>query len=83
MLNVCASRTQLLKHVYPLALRFWDNFFVLFLANCLLISLQINRYSVRRQLVSSESDDAELSDCTLIALNYLEQAYQRKIGKKS
>jgi hypothetical protein len=31
----------------------------------------------------SESDDAELSDCTLMALNYLEQANQLKIGKKS
>jgi len=32
----------------------------------------------------SESDDAELSDyCTLMALSYLEQADQRKIGKKS
>jgi hypothetical protein len=31
----------------------------------------------------SELDDAELSDCTLMALNYLEQADQRKIGKKS
>jgi hypothetical protein len=31
----------------------------------------------------SESDDAELSDCTLMALNYLEQADQRKIGKES
>jgi hypothetical protein len=29
-----------------------------------------------------ESDDAELSDCTLMALNYLEQADHRKIGKK-
>jgi hypothetical protein len=31
----------------------------------------------------SESDDTELSDCTLMALNYLEWADQRKIGKKS
>jgi hypothetical protein len=31
----------------------------------------------------SESDDAELSDCTIMALKYLEQADQRKIGKKS
>jgi hypothetical protein len=31
----------------------------------------------------SESDDAEMSNCTLMALNYLEQADQRKIGKKS
>jgi len=31
---------------------FWDNLSVFFLANCLLISLQNNRYSVRRQLVS-------------------------------
>jgi hypothetical protein len=31
----------------------------------------------------SESNDAELSYCTLIVLNYLEQADQRKIGKKS
>jgi hypothetical protein len=31
----------------------------------------------------SESDDAELSEYTLMALNYLEQAEQRKIGKKS
>jgi hypothetical protein len=31
----------------------------------------------------SESDDVELSDCTLMALRYLEQADQRKIGKKS
>jgi hypothetical protein len=28
----------------------------------------------------SESDDTELSDCTLMALRYLEQADQRKIG---
>jgi hypothetical protein len=33
--------------------------------------------------VGSESDDVELSNCTLMALNYLEQAHQRKIGKKS
>jgi hypothetical protein len=31
----------------------------------------------------SELDDDELSNCTLMALNYLEQADQRKIGKKS
>jgi hypothetical protein len=31
----------------------------------------------------SESDDAELSDCTLMALNFLERADQHKIGKKS
>jgi hypothetical protein len=31
----------------------------------------------------SESDDAELSDYTLMAPSYLEQADQRKIGKKS
>jgi hypothetical protein len=31
----------------------------------------------------SKSEDAELSDYTLMALNYLEQADQRKIGKKS
>jgi hypothetical protein len=31
----------------------------------------------------SESVDAELSDCTLMALNYLKRANQRKIGKKS
>jgi hypothetical protein len=30
-----------------------------------------------------ELDDAELSECTLMALNYLEQADQCKIGKKS
>jgi hypothetical protein len=29
----------------------WGNFFVFFLANYLLVSLQNNRYSVRRQLV--------------------------------
>jgi hypothetical protein len=28
---------------------FWDNFFVLFLANCLLNILQNNHYSIRRQ----------------------------------
>jgi hypothetical protein len=31
----------------------------------------------------SESDDVELSDCTLMALNYLGWADQHKIGKKS
>lgn len=31
----------------------------------------------------SESDDAELSNCTLMVLDYLEQADQHKIGKKS
>jgi hypothetical protein len=31
----------------------------------------------------SESDDAELPDCTLMALDYLGQVDQRKIGKKS
>jgi hypothetical protein len=31
----------------------------------------------------SESDDAKLSDCTLMVLSYLEQADQRKIRKKS
>jgi hypothetical protein len=31
----------------------------------------------------SKSNNVELSDCTLMALNYLEQADQRKIGKKS
>jgi hypothetical protein len=31
----------------------------------------------------SESDDVELSDCTLMALDYLEREDQRKIGKKS
>jgi hypothetical protein len=31
----------------------------------------------------SESDDVELSDCTIMALKYLEQADQCKIGKKS
>jgi hypothetical protein len=31
----------------------------------------------------SESNNAELSDCTLMALRYLKQANQRKIGKKS
>jgi hypothetical protein len=31
----------------------------------------------------SESEDAELSDCTLMVQDYLEQADQRKIGKES
>jgi hypothetical protein len=31
----------------------------------------------------SESDDTEMSNCTSMALGYLEQADQRKIGKKS
>jgi hypothetical protein len=31
----------------------------------------------------SESDDDELSDCALMAMYYLEQADQRKIGNKS
>ena len=31
----------------------------------------------------AESDDAELSDYTLMALNYLERVDQRKDGKKS
>jgi hypothetical protein len=31
----------------------------------------------------SKSDDAELSDCTLMVLDYMDQADQRKIGKKS
>jgi hypothetical protein len=30
-----------------------------------------------------KSDDAELSDCTLMALDYLKQADHRKISKKS
>jgi len=35
-----------------------------------------------RERGRSESDNAELSNCTLMVLNYLEQADQRKIGKK-
>jgi len=44
---------------------FWDNLSVFFLANCLLNSLQNNRYSVRRQLVSEVQHFPETSSSSV------------------
>jgi hypothetical protein len=41
---------------------FWGEFPVFFLANYLLISLQTYRYSVRRQLVSTDSGENQTKD---------------------
>jgi hypothetical protein len=46
---------------------FWDNLSVFFLANCLLNSLQNNRYSVRRQLVSELQHFPETS-CSSVSM---------------
>jgi hypothetical protein len=58
----------LLTHTSP-----WITFLIIFYNQRILHLMQ----------EGSESDDAELSDCTLMALDYLEQADQRKIDKKS
>jgi hypothetical protein len=44
---------------------FWDNLSVFFLANCMLNSLQNNRYFVRRQLVSKLQHFPETSSSSV------------------
>jgi len=51
---------------FRVCLYFWGNFPIFFLANCLLISMQNNRYSVRRQLVSELQHFPETSSSSVL-----------------
>jgi hypothetical protein len=50
---------------FKVSLYFWGEFLVFFLTNYLLISLQNNRYSVRRQLVSELQHFPETSSSSV------------------